>query len=426
MVSVPRRVVRSVADRWFTWDTSLSLGRIPLFDVVVGVVFVGLTVVSFSLDRPLAGIGVAWQTPRPTDLVSVLVLLGKSAPLVFRRSHPGLMFTAVCAAGIAGNLFQVQPSPSDFGFSLAVYSFCAFTTANVILRRILPTAVFLVELALVFLQLGDRTAFSQMIDETKWTLLFEPVIGYFSFVLIWQLGGELRRYFASEASQMRRQALDAEERRLQAEVAILAQRKQLARELHDSVGHKVTLLILQADAMRVEADEPGRQNELATLAETGREALAELRELVGVLGMYTLDERSPIPTLADIDSVIAPVQALGLDVRLHVVGSPTALSAAANLSACRVVQEALTNVLRHASARTVDVTIRYGERDVEVVVEDDGRGAVQRQVDGSGLRGLRERAQVLGGGVEAGDRPGGGFRLKAWFPHSAISASVGT
>jgi signal transduction histidine kinase len=193
------------------------------------------------------------------------------------------------------------------------------------------------------------------------------------------------------------------------------QRLVLAQELHDVLAHHISLINVQAGvALHLMDEQPERARPaLAEIKAASREALRELRGALDVLRRGEAAPRAPAPGLADLDHLVATVAASGLDVRLDEEPSPETLPPAVELAAYRIVQEALTNVSRHARARTATVRVRY-DGDVTVEVVDDGVGGPVAV--GNGITGMRERAAALGGDVETGPGPTGGFRVVAHLP----------
>jgi signal transduction histidine kinase len=195
------------------------------------------------------------------------------------------------------------------------------------------------------------------------------------------------------------------------------QRLALAQELHDVLAHHISLINVQAGvALHLIDEQPERvRPALADIKEASRDALRELRGALDILrrGAATAP-RAPAPTLADLDRLVATVAASGLDVRLDEGPRPDVLPAAVELAAYRIVQEALTNVSRHAAASSATVRVGYDGDDLSVEVVDDGVGG--NAAPGNGITGMRERAAALGGAVDAGPAPGGGFRVVAQLP----------
>jgi signal transduction histidine kinase len=205
----------------------------------------------------------------------------------------------------------------------------------------------------------------------------------------------------------------------QAQRAVAEERARIARELHDMVTHNVSVMVVQAAAGNEVFDAHPEQARAALRAveETGRRALGELRRLLDVVADDGA-EYDPQPGLRRLDDLVDSVRATGLGVELTVEGTPRELSPALELSAFRIVQEALTNTLKHARASRASVRVRYAPDALELEVADDGVGAVSTE-GGRGLVGMRERAALFGGEVAAGARPGGGFAVRARMPLEA-------
>jgi signal transduction histidine kinase len=224
----------------------------------------------------------------------------------------------------------------------------------------------------------------------------------------------LARELAEKAEQAEH-ARAEEERR-----AIAAERSRIARELHDVLAHSLSVMVVQSGAARriVERD-PERAAQAAELVrETGREALAELRHLFGPVRRGEGEELSGPPSIVRVEQLAARTRAAGLDVRVEVEGTPVELPPGVDLTAYRVVQEALTNTLKHAGSANAIVTVGYGANELAISVEDDGtpgEGALDES-GGHGLLGMRERVALYGGAIEAGPRPGGGFAVSARLP----------
>jgi signal transduction histidine kinase len=246
-------------------------------------------------------------------------------------------------------------------------------------------------------------------------LIFIPL----RFVVAWVAGYALReRSQQADAAEMRA-TLAEREREAAARVAVAEERTRIARELHDIVAHAMSVMVLQVGAVRHKL--PGTLEEdreaLGRVEHAGRTALAEMRRLLGA--MRSNGDRvalGPQPGLDALDSLVQDVVHAGLPVQLHVDGEPYTLPRAIDLSAYRIVQEGLTNALKHAHASHADVTVRYQPDEVELEVADDGKGPVATNGHGHGLVGIRERAKIYGGEMSAGAAPAGGFILSARLP----------
>jgi signal transduction histidine kinase len=223
------------------------------------------------------------------------------------------------------------------------------------------------------------------------------------------------------------QARDAEvraaraerERETAARIGIAEERARIARELHDIVAHSVSVMVLQVGAVRhkLPASLAQETEALKDVEATGRTALAEMRRLLGAMREdRDAPEMAPQPGLGSLDALFAQVRRAGLPVELHVAGDPRPLPPAIDLSAYRIVQEGLTNALKHARAGRADVEVRYGAGEVRIEVRDDGRGPTGGDGLGHGLVGIGERVKLYGGEMAAGRANGGGFVLSTRLP----------
>jgi signal transduction histidine kinase len=210
-----------------------------------------------------------------------------------------------------------------------------------------------------------------------------------------------------------------------AEAAVQEERARIARELHDIVAHNVGLIVLQAGGARsvLETDPARARRALAQVEEIGRQTLAEMRHLVGILRTDSADERLPFPSLERVPGLVEEARSTGLDVELAIGGTPIDLPAGLELAAYRVIQEALTNVRKHAPGAHAVVHLQYGPEDLRVRVTDDGgpAGHAPRATEaangpGHGLIGMRERVRLYGGSLEARPLRDGGFRVEARLP----------
>jgi signal transduction histidine kinase len=215
--------------------------------------------------------------------------------------------------------------------------------------------------------------------------------------------------------------------------ATAAERTRIAREMHDVVAHSLSVMVTMSDGAALkQAAEPERAGQaMRQVSATGRQALDEMRRLLGVLRTEDApDDRQPQPGMAQIDALIDQVRATGLTAELTVTGTPAAMPPGAELTVYRIVQEALTNTLKHAVSPTrVSVTIAHQPSSVTVDVRDDGarrhvRPSPEAATAGHGLTGMRERAAVYGGQVSAGPAPAGGWRIHADLPLAAVSRSA--
>jgi signal transduction histidine kinase len=251
--------------------------------------------------------------------------------------------------------------------------------------------------------------------------IFFPVT--FFWIVPWLAGRTIRNqtFLARELAEKAEQATLAREQEERRVIAL--ERSRIARELHDVLAHNLSVMVVQASAARRIVDRnPEQAVEVARLIErTGREALAEIRHLFGPVRRGEGEALSGPPSIARVDELARGARAAGLRVELNVVGDPVELLAGIDLAAYRIVQEALTNTLKHAGTATATVMVAYEPNEVVISVEDDGEG--RREGDdlseaggGHGLVGMRERAALYGGVVQAGRRRGGGFAVRARLP----------
>jgi signal transduction histidine kinase len=258
---------------------------------------------------------------------------------------------------------------------------------------------------------------SQIPGHTNAEVVFIPI----DFAVCWFAGFVFRRT-AEQARVAEARAVVAErDREADALRAVVDERTRIARELHDIVGHSVSVMTVQTSGVRrlLRSEQEQEREALLAVERTGREALAEMRRVVGALrdpgGGPAL---APQPSLSRIDTLVAHARETGLPVDLEIEGEPVPLPAGVDLTAYRLVQEGLTNTIKHASAKHADVRVRYDGDHVEIEVFDDGRGVDGKAATagGHGLVGMRERVSIYGGELEAGARAEGGYRLRARLP----------
>jgi signal transduction histidine kinase len=268
---------------------------------------------------------------------------------------------------------------------------------------------------LVLVLVGSATVVYNDPTHGPGDFLFTPVL----FGVGWLVGFALReRNQQADAAEERAQRAERE-RESAARVAVAEERARMARELHDVVAHAVSVMVLQVGAVRHRLPAASEEGEaLRNVEQAGRTALAEMRRLLGALrkGDDVL-ELTPHPGLDDLDALARDVRAAGLDVRLHLEGHPVALPRALDLSAYRIVQEGLTNAIKHSGARRADVTVDYASDLLRIEVRDDGPGGFARSDGfGHGLIGIGERVKIYGGDMSAFMSPQGGFVLRASLP----------
>ena len=243
------------------------------------------------------------------------------------------------------------------------------------------------------------------------------------YLLAWGAGRALHGHEERRAAAERHVVRVELEREEQARAAVVEERARIARELHDAVAHSVSVMVLQAGGVRrLLGDDPAREREreaLEGVEETGRQAVHELHRMLGILRMRDDGaELAPSPSLRRVGELIDQVCSAGLEASLTITGDPVELAPGLDMSAYRIVQEALTNALRYAPGSTVGVAVSYG-RDLRLEVRDSGarvNGKAPTKGSGHGIVGMRERAALFGGELEAGPAPGGGFVVRARLP----------
>jgi signal transduction histidine kinase len=249
----------------------------------------------------------------------------------------------------------------------------------------------------------------------------EIVFHWSVFAIVWGFGYGLAR-LERRAHESTRRAVEAEVAAAeQAMAAVVAERTRIARELHDIVAHAVSMMVVQAGAAEqvVEDDPAFTRRALGAIRATGTDALAEMRRVVAVLrDTEEPGALMPQPGLDGLGALLRDAESTGLATTLEVTGDARELPAGVDLAAYRIVQEAVTNVRRHAGASRVAVRVAYGEGEVRLEVVDDGRGPGEGAVNGTGhgMVGMRERVALYGGTVEAGPAPGRGFSVRAVLP----------
>jgi signal transduction histidine kinase len=324
-------------------------------------------------------------------------------PLAWRRRAP-LPVAAVVMGALVFESLAVGSAPTQdlplVGWLLAIYSVAAHCDR----AAALTGGAISLGAGLVWMGIDD--------------FLFPVVV----FGGAWLAGRMVRqREVHARVAEERSAALDRE-RVANARAAAAEERAQIARELHDILSHSVSVMVVQAGAERMAqgTDRAATVETLEAIEKTGRQALIEMRRLLGMLRVGgEPPAHTPQPTLGELDELVAHVREAGLLVELHVEGEPAALPPAIAVSAYRIVQEALTNVLKHAGPARARVVVRYASRGLELEIADDGRGSAAVGEAGHGLVGMRERVALYGGDFDAGTRNGGGFVVRARLPLAA-------
>jgi signal transduction histidine kinase len=347
----------------------------------------------------------------PMDALGLVLLSLQTVPLAFRQRHPTAVLAIIGSAITVYNLLGYLPGAGGIAVVFALYSVAANTD-----RRTALTAAAITTIGIAVSIAGSAMAGNVRQED----LLVTAIANYVIYATAWILGDNVRVRRAYTASLEARAAMLERERGEHARLAVVEERARIARELHDVVAHHVSVMVVQAAAARrILVRDPAQATEALDVVETtGREALAEMRRMLGVLRSdESSDDLAPQPSLERLDALLDQVRDAGLRVQLLVEGDARPLPPGIDLNAYRIVQEALTNVLKHAGSARATVRIRYGQRHLELEITDDGRGAaaaiLRAPGGGQGLIGMRERAKLHGGGVRAGPRKEGGYRVMA-------------
>jgi signal transduction histidine kinase len=377
-----------------------SLARRYWFDALI-VVGLGISIAGAVVGQ---GRKNGPEGPMWLDILLALLIIG---PLLARRRFPFGAPLAVGAGVVIASFADNALVPFDFVVFLAGCSAVFLLAQLRDWRQAVAGLAMAVGVEAIVVRNDPRGQLGQFV--------FVSLI----FTIVWVVGFTLGRKYA-EADEAKERAARAErEREARARAAVAEERARIARELHDVVGHSVSVMTVQASGVRrLLRPEQEREREALLIVErTGREALAEMRRMVGVLRRpEEAPALAPQPSLEHVDRLVEQACEAGLPVELRVEGEATELPAGVDLTAYRLVQEGLTNALKHARATRAEVVVHYGDGQIEVMVLDDGSGAGNGDGGGHGLVGMRERVSVYGGELDAGPRPGGGFRLRARLP----------
>src|SRR5437763_3518453 len=338
-------------------------------------------------------------------VLAVLLLL-VTLPLAVRRRTPAATLLTAAGALVVGAFLVSHSNGVPVGVFLAMLLAFYSVGAHCDDRRP-PLVAAVAVTAIAAADLARPGTFS--VSGTRPS-------AWLAFAIAWLVGRDLRRRRQRVAELEDRAVRLEREREEQAQLAVAEERGRIARELHDVIAHGVSVIVVQAQAGPHLVGDPQRAiSVFRAIESTGRDALVELRRLLGLL--RSEDEQlaiGPQPGLASLESLVAQMRTSGLAVKLRTEGEPVHLPAGIDLSAYRIVQEALTNVVKHAGDAEAEVIIRYGARALELDVLDDGHGrATARNGAGHGLIGMRERVALYSGTLEAGTQNGGGYAVRA-------------
>ncbi len=358
----------------------------------------------------------------PTGLwIRLLEALLLIIPVAVRRRIPD---TAFALAALSGLIQLTNPTPmaSDIALLVLLYTVAAYRPRQHSVIALLACLVGSVLAAWVWMPLsGSQAPYTDR-------LIFATLFLWGCVLAAWVLGDSMRYRRGYYAALEDRAARLEAERHAEAKIAAAAERARIARELHDVVAHHVSVMVVQADGAgyALRSDPDRAQAALSAISSTGRQALTEMRRLLGVL--RSADQHTdlaPVPGLGELRELLDQARTAGLEVSYTLTGTPRELPEGAELAAYRVVQESLTNTRKHAGlAATAAVTLRYEPEGLTLEVTDDGMAPVSEQPGGHGLAGMRERIAMYGGDVQAGPLPGGGFGVTAHLPCPSWAAEL--
>ena len=343
-------------------------------------------------------------------MVNTLLYLFVCLVMLGRRQAPvATLFLAVAALGVQSNLLFPPDQPPLASFVILLIAFYSVAVHGAGRRAVVgAAAAFATEVVIIdvprFLA-GESPG--QIIP--AWILYF----------VLWFVGRALRER-RLQAVELEDRAAQLEiEREEKARVAVAEERSRISRELHDVIAHSVSVMVVQAQAAQrlLEGEQNEARQALNSIETTGRQALTEMRRLLGILRRTDAElALAPQPGLMHLDVLIEKVRESGLPVEMNVEGKARPLPPGVDLSAYRIVQEALTNALKHAGPARARVEIHYADDGVELEVTDDGPGTGRGGGAGQGLVGMQERVALYGGVLESGKRDGGGYLVRARLP----------
>jgi signal transduction histidine kinase len=349
---------------------------------------------------PVLGGDPSWGSPKA---LGVALALASTVPIAWRARFP-LSAAAIVLAANAACIYAAAPRQAAFQ-TLTAYSVGSRAEG----RRALwmPPALVLASVPFFAAAVVHGQDSGNIIPSFVWLLA------------AWATGRTVRSWRHKNVALEQANRELAEQRELQAQAAVVVERGRIARELHDVVAHNVSMMVVQAGAAArvLHGDQPHVRNALEAIAATGRQTVDEMRTLLGVL--RSGDEPgalAPQPGLAGLEQLVCGIRDAGLPVTLRIEGTPCPLPQALDLSAYRIVQEALTNTLKHAGPAQAQVTVRYADRAIELEITDTGTSTPAGQGTGHGLIGMRERVAMFGGELQATQAGSGGFTVRVRLP----------
>lgn len=380
---------REQAARWIDWLVVLLLGGSALYEIWL---------------HPIVDDGI----PGPR-VVNTLLFLAMSLPFVWRRRAPvAVLFVVVTSVVIQGQFFDTSeqaPLQNFLALLLAFYTVAAHAVPR---RAVYGGAI----AGVVFVAVDLRALLAGANPG-------EIIPAWLFLGAAWLTGWTLHRRRLQTVRLEDRAAQLEIEREEKARAAVAEERARISRELHDVIAHSVSVIVVQAQAAQrlLDGEQREARQALGSIETTGRQALTEMRRLLGILrrtdGELAL---APQPGLHDLDALIVQMRESGLPAELRVEGESRPLPPGVDLSAYRIVQEALTNTLKHAGPARARVEIHYGDDELDLEITDDGPGTGRGGGAGQGLVGMRERVALYGGVLESGKRDGGGYLVRARLP----------
>jgi signal transduction histidine kinase len=343
---------------------------------------------------------------RDNNVWSVLLTLGASVPYYFRRRFPliVLLISALCVIALTAGDYQSGATPTVL--LVGVYTVAAYSP-----RRDRFIAAATIVIGLVVVALSHAPGFNGA------SIVFNYVI--YTAAYLFGVAVRNRRLYTQQLEERAEQL--ERERDEEAKRAVAEERVRIAQDLHDVVAHSMGVIAVQAGvgAHVIDKDPAEAKRSLEAISLTSRTTLAEIRRMLGVLRDDARAEFAPAPGLVDLERLVQQICNAGVDTHVTFEGARVELPHGVDLTAYRIVQESLTNVLKHGGPNVhVDVTIRYEPEALSVQIVDDGRGVNGRSPGGGhGLLGMRERVGVYGGSFDAGPQAGGGFRVAARLPY---------
>ena len=363
---------------WITGRPRLTDGLVVAFNVLLGIGALVAAYFRSSVVEPYIAVG----------LLQALLLW-------WRRSHPAVVLLLIVITDVVGAALTPSREFASPALAFAVYAVSVYDRTSVRMW-VAGVSIAIIVATVASLFLGDFAISRSLIPA-----------GAISLVA-WVIGDYIRsrrEFFADLVARHRQEREQAAEE----------ERLRIARELHDVVAHNVSVMAIQAGAARVAGTSSSEV--LKSIEEGARDTLSELNKLLGVLRKTPgAPAMTPQPTLDDVDALLKPARDAGLDATLKVTGEKRRLSAAVELSAYRIIQEAITNVLKHANASRVEVVIGYEPDALVLTISDNGSGPREAASTGHGLIGMRERVELFGGEMGTGSSSLGGFTVRAKLP----------